>query len=104
MMFTPRWVSQRAQSILRARYDRPAKSNSCSATPGIALNAFPEASAMTDMRAALCSRPQESQAVVMRKATTQAAITAMTDLSNAEMVRRLSIKTPQLSEQLRGQW
>src|SRR5260370_21442954 len=60
----------------------------------IALNASAEASAMTDKRAAVCSRARESQAVAIRKATTQAAITAMTDLSNAEMVRRFSIRIP----------
>ncbi len=60
----------------------------------IALKAWAEPSAMTEMRAAVCSRPQESHAVMMRKATTQAAITAMTDLSKAEMVRRFSMRTP----------
>src|ERR1700704_1309828 len=61
----------------------------------IAVNALADASAMTDMRPAASSRPQESQAAVTRKATTQAAMTAMTDLSNAEMVKRFSI-TPQI--------
>ena len=49
---------------------------------------------MTDIRAAVCSRPQDSHAVMTRKATTQAAIKAMTDLSKAEMVRQFSMRTP----------
>ncbi len=60
----------------------------------IALNAPSDASAMTDIRPAACSRPHEPQAVATRKATTQPAMIAITALSSAEMVKRLSLRSP----------
>jgi hypothetical protein len=58
----------------------------------IALNAVAEASAITVTRPAVCNHSQELQTLTERTATTQAAITAMTDLRRAATVNRFSIR------------
>jgi hypothetical protein len=57
----------------------------------IALKAFAEALAIAAMWLVERSRFQDCHAVVPRKATTQIARRAMTDWSNAETVKRLSM-------------
>ena len=47
---------------------------------------------MIDMRLAACSRPQDSQAAMIKKITMHAAMMAMTDLNSAEMVKRFNMK------------
>src|SRR6266702_7183392 len=57
----------------------------------IALNRFAEASEITEMRPAACSRPQESQALNEIAVTIQVDVARMTAFSSADTVRRFNM-------------
>jgi hypothetical protein len=60
----------------------------------MALKTFAEASAITEMRPVMTSRPQESQALTHSKAIKQTDIKTMTDLISTDTVKRLSMNIP----------
>jgi hypothetical protein len=60
----------------------------------MALKTFAEASAITEMRPVMTSRPQESQALTQSKAIKQTDIKTMTDLISTDTVKRLSMNIP----------
>ena len=60
----------------------------------IALNRFAEVSAITEIRLAACSRPQESQALSENPTTTQNDVARMTVFSSADTVRRFNMDAP----------
>jgi hypothetical protein len=60
----------------------------------IALNKFAEASAISEMRLAICSRPQDSQALSENPITTQNDVARITDFKSADTVKRFSMDAP----------